>query len=159
MSADELRDEIRVVYERWCAALAGFDDATLEQEPALGVWPVREIAAHIAAWNELILDAAEEVAATGTWSGEPVTDFDAFNARSAERSCTQTWQQVSSCLEATIQRAERVTADLSPEQLVQPAPFPWGGTGTLAQVLRGVSGHHAEHVHDVESWREGRVDS
>jgi uncharacterized damage-inducible protein DinB len=152
----ELAADIREAQDRWLAALAGLDASTLEREPALGVWSVREIAGHIAAWNDFILDAAEEIVATGGWSGEAVTDFDAFNACSAERSREQTWQTVRAHLEETVERAERLARGLTSEQLQQPAPFPWGGQGTLAQVLRGTSGHQQEHTHDVQAWRKGR---
>jgi hypothetical protein len=154
---DELRRSITTTHERFMQALEGLDVAVLETEPALGVWPVREIAGHLAAWNEVILDELDIIVDGGRSDRSPIEDFNAFNAQSAEQTRSQSWHEVSERLDATIHRAERLADRIVSVQLDQPVAFPWGGSGTLLQLVRGINGHEEEHIDELQPWLASRA--
>ena len=80
--ADELRRAIIGEHERFHALLAGIDQKTLETEPALGDWPVRDLVAHLTGWIDALLATADYGLGGPPPQHVTITDFDAFNAAS-----------------------------------------------------------------------------
>jgi hypothetical protein len=153
----EFKDAVTETHQQFIDAVAPLGDTVLETEAATGVWPVREVAGHLAAWNLLIL-AWARAALDGTQAGlQPIEDFDGFNAESAVRTSTMSWRDVKAELDASITSAETFIDGLSDDQLSLPASYPWGSNGTLHGLLRGIDEHEEEHLHELQPWLEGRA--
>jgi hypothetical protein len=153
---EDLRASVLRAHENFADAVKHLDDATLESEPACGTWPVREVAGHLAAWNLLIL-AWARAALDGTHDDlQPITDFDGFNAESARRTAAMSWDEVKSELDSTIHSAEQFISGITGTQLSLPAAYPWGGSGTVVDLLHGIDEHEQEHVDELRPWLDGR---
>jgi hypothetical protein len=133
--------------------IAGLDDATLESEPAIGEWTVREIAGHLADWIDEILRAAETALSGGQVN---VVDGEAFNLAGVARHADESWVETRLRLENAISEAIALVSRVEPGQLDLPTTLPWGGAGTLERLLGGVVGHHVEHIEELAEWRAGR---
>lgn len=155
-TADELRRAIIDEHERYHAVLAGIDQTTLETEPALGTWPVRDLTAHLTGW----IDALLATAAYGLGGPLPrhvtITDFDAFNAANVAAASDTSWPVVIAELDAAVERAADSVASLTDEQLGVEMDLPWGRRGPVSLLYTIVHNHHHEHIEDIEHWIEAR---
>lgn len=152
----ELRESVTGAHQRFLDAVEPLGDTVLESEPAVGTWPVREVAGHLAAWNLLILAWARAQVDGSQDDLQPIRDFDGFNAESAVRTSSMSWSDVKAELNATIRSAEEFISGLTDDQLTYPANYPWGSSGTLAGLLHGIDEHQEEHLHELQSWLDGR---
>lgn len=152
----ELRESIISTHARFTDAFQHLDDEVLETEPALGIWPVREVAGHLAAWNLLMLAVAREAVAGQPASVPPITDFDGFNAESAQRTSQMSWAEVTDELGSTIDSAVALVDGLSDEQLEITCTYPWGQSGALPGLLHGIFGHEQEHIDELQQWLQDR---
>ena len=141
--------------ERFCAAIAGLDAAALEGESAVGEWPVRNVVAHLVDWGNDMLLAVEHVLGGPAVGHHPLSD-EGYNERSVARHAGESWADLKGQIDDLFARAIALTAPLSPEQLALPADFPWGGTGTLDEVIGGIDMHQEEHNAQLEEWRASR---
>lgn len=154
--ADDLKRAILDEHQKYRATISDLDHETLETEPALGVWPVRDLTAHLTGWIDVVL------ATTAHGLGGPapvqptITDFDAFNAANVEASCDKDWPAVLAELDAAVERAASEVGALSDEQLATEIDFPWGQRGELSRLLAILPHHHHEHREDIEKWLESR---
>ncbi|HUG13465.1 MAG TPA: DinB family protein [Thermomicrobiales bacterium] len=153
----QFRDEVTSTHQRFLDAVEPLGDAALENEPACGTWPVREVAGHLAAWNLLILAWARALLDGTQADLQPIRDFDGFNAESAVRTSHMSWAAVKAELDATIASAEQFISGLTDDQLALPANCPWGRPSTLHGLLRGIDEHEEEHLHELLVWLEGRT--
>jgi hypothetical protein len=158
-AADDLRRAILDEHERYHATIAGLDQATLESEPALGAWPVRDLTAHLTGW----IDALLATAAWGLGGPKPehtsITDFDAFNAANVAAARGKDWPALIAELDAAVERAAAEVGSLSDDQLATEMDFPWGQRGAISRLLVIIPHHHHEHREVVEKWLAERVTS
>lgn len=143
----------REQHARFEAAIAGLDDATMENEPVCGIWSIRDIAGHLDAWANEIIGAAAGALGEPFTPDPLVVDGEAFNQAHAARRATDSWATAKARLDATIERTIALIERTTPRQREHLVDYPWGGSGSLGGLLSGVAGHHAEHVAEIEAWR------
>jgi hypothetical protein len=155
-TADDLKHAILDEHQRYRATIAELDISTLENEPVLGSWPMRDLTAHLTGWIDALL-------ATANWGlGGPapeqttITDFDAFNAANVEAARGKDWATIVGELDVAVERAAEWVASLSDEQLSTEMDFPWGQRGAVSRLLAIIPHHHHEHREDVEKWLAAR---
>ena len=124
--------ELHAARTELLAPLNGMDEAKLERPGALGAWSVKNVLAHLAAWEDWVVQALPVRMATGTTPPEfraRVADEDQFNALGvAERAELTPSEQL---MELERVRAEllRYVHTLPPADLARRQPWPeWAGT-------------------------------
>ena len=137
--------------ERFAAAAAGMDPASLEMQAICGVWTARDVAGHVADWNDELLAAAAYGLGRTAEAPPPVEDGEAYNASHAEARRDQPWAAAKADLDASFDRASALLEEVDDEQLALAAPFPWGGEGRVGEVLADAMAHVDEHVVDLEN--------
>ena len=156
-TADELKQAILDEHQRYRATISDLDLVTLEAEPAVGFWPVRDLTAHLTSWIDTLLATA----AYGLGGPPPthltITDFDAFNAANVEAARDKDWPALLSELDAAVERAATEVGALSDEQLAVEMDFPWRQRGEVSRLLAILPHHHHEHREEVEKWLESRT--
>jgi predicted glycosyl hydrolase (DUF1957 family) len=148
-----LQQRIIETHELLTHSIAGLDDATLESEPAVGDWTVREVAGHLADWIDESLRSADIALSGGQVD---VVDGEAFNLAGVAQHAGDSWAETQLRLGNALSEAIALVSRLEPGQLELPTAFPWGGAGTLERLLGGVVGHHVEHIEELADWRAGR---
>lgn len=119
----------------WSAAIAGVDPEAQRSDG----WTLREVVAHLAAWQRLTAARLERLA-DGVPTDAP--DWDAFNADVRARAAGQSWAAVSAEAEAA-RAALRATV----ERLPQSALESHDALGAFLVESNGVE-HYAEHLGD-----------
>ncbi|MDQ3549413.1 MAG: ClbS/DfsB family four-helix bundle protein [Chloroflexota bacterium] len=154
--ADDLRRAIIDEHEQYHATVAGLDQTTLESEPVLGSWPVRDLTAHLTGWIDTLLATAAHGLGGPAPEHTTIGDFDAFNAANVEAAGDKEWPAVLSELDAAVERAVGQVATLTDDQLAVEMDFPWGQHGAISRLLAIIPHHHHEHREDVEKWLAAR---
>ncbi len=157
--SDHLSRAIVDEHERFTATISHLDQATLEDEPALGTWLVRDLTAHLTGWIDALLATAEFGLGGPVPAHMTITDFDAFNAANVAAAGHKNWPTVLAELDSSVERAAGWVATLTDEQLATEMDFPWGQRGTISRLLGIIPHHHDEHRQDVEAWLASRVTS
>ena len=161
---DSLRAQVDAVLEANRATraelLGAVDALTAEQrrEVWFGTWSLHEVIGHIAAWQDGIAIALEQMLA-GERPVIPgfnpsIEDGDAtdrFNAAAAERSQTQSWGALLGDLRVARERHEAVL-DRIPDAL----DIDRFTEGRTARRLADAANHDREHIDAILEWRGSR---
>ena len=131
------------------AVIDGLDEAALDRKGAVGAWSVKNVLAHIVAWEAWVVGALPARMGAGTTPADflqRVADEDRFNAEEvAEREELTPDEQL---MELERTRAELLAylGSLDPAALGRKQPWDtWAGT-LPEYLLEALRDHEAEHV-------------
>ena len=139
--------------------LEGLEEAELIDKSAVDGWSIKDVAGHIADWEELILKAAYHIYDP---SEPPVdvieADVETVNALLATRRANNTWLVERKNLRE-IQRAFKEFVDrLKPGDCLLRGPYPWpDDRGSLAELIQQAAEHYTDHLPDLERWRQRKL--
>jgi hypothetical protein len=153
MQIDALEDLARIRAEL-LDTIAGLDEAALDRKGAVGDWSVKNVLAHLAAWEDWVV----QVLPVRIETGKTPDDFrtraeneDRFNAEEvAEREELTADEQLME-LERTREALVAYVWSLDPATLNRPQPWEtW--PGTLPEYLvKSLGEHEAEHIAELRS--------
>src|SRR5438876_10851777 len=135
-------------------ALAGLDDAALDRKGVVGEWSIKNVLAHIAAWESWVVQAVPVRMTTGETPEHlraRLADEDASNAEEvAEREELTPAEQLME-LERTRDALLAYLRGLDAATWERQQPWnTW--KGTLVEYLRAaISEHEAEHIADLRA--------
>ena len=174
------RDRLFTFYRRHfnslLDAITGLTEASCTSVPVCGDWTVRDLLAHILAWDEYILELVKRWPnislparhspalespegsiddALDLWIGG---DPDKINARlhdaRAGLSMIEVLDNLATCHRRIVSRCQR----LSEEKLRKEVEYDWGERGNLVNLLVSMSAHTADHAAEIYTARaEGRL--
>ena len=130
-------------------ALDGLPEKEWDIPGACGDWSVKDIVAHLASYEHLIVDVLN------TFLGDQLTPTiqhwvdsrAAFNAEGVESCKYATAQQVMDDFQATQVEATSLIMQIPPEKDLQPGTMPWYGQQySLANFIQQMYEHLCEHV-------------
>ena len=157
-------------------AITGLTETSCTSVPVCGDWTVRDLLAHILAWDEYILELVKRwpnislparqspaLASPGLGSDDALAqwisgDFDPINARlhaaRADLSMIEVLDNLATCHRRIVSRCQR----LSEEKLRKKVEYDWGERGNLVNLLVLMSAHTADHAAEIYTARaEGRL--
>lgn len=147
-----LRQFIWKQHENLLDSLGGLHEQTVTTVPIAGRWTVRDILAHVLAWEEYTLTCmrlwpSSEENQTEQWTAD--SSIDEINARLyAEKSHIDMIELLDSL--ATVNRRILNRYDQLPEQLfTQEGSYAWGEKGQLDELLFRMARHKAEHAAEI----------
>lgn len=142
-----LIERIDYVRDRVAALIEGVDTETIIH-PASG-WSLRDILAHIAAWQREAIAAGDAYLAGK--GDTPLRDIHRFNQEAHEDSRRVSTQEVlddwRAVYEALKDLVRRAPVDTWAGEFV----FPWGERGTVATLVRSILSHDAEHAAEIRA--------
>ncbi len=149
---DELNNalsELDSTRDALLAALAGLDEAALDRKGGVGDWSIKNVLAHIAAWEAWVAQALPARMSSGTTPEDfrqRAEDEDRFNADEvAEREELTPDEQL---MELERTRAELLAYVRGLDAATLARSHPWDSwAGTLPEyLLEALGDHEAEHV-------------
>ncbi len=112
-------------------------------------WTIKEVLAHIAGWD----DASAASLRAHALGNEPATPaargIDYYNAESVSTRETLDYDHVVKEWEMAREELKAAINDMPPDKLNQSMLFPWGDTGTIAQLVAIFAGHEKEHAKEI----------
>ncbi len=137
--------------------IAPLSDAQLCQPGLAGGWSVKDVLAHIAAWEKRCLDGIE----TGLRGGTPIWPEAGYTWQDTDRLNEETFQENKDRSLEDVQTESRKSYEqflalverLSDEDLNDPQRFPWTeGESILAFIADNSYNHYREHSEQIRAW-------
>lgn len=155
MDKDTLQHDLFERRRDVLALLRGLSDETATTVPHPGASSLRDIAAHLVAWEDRLLTMAQKV----LWGdGDKVdwlrsaADVDAWNAQAHARLAAWTWAEVLRALALQREETDWNVTYLTNSQ-IDMAYAHAEGTVTVGELLYRIAEHDREHLPDLEALR------
>lgn len=146
-------EESRAALEREVAGLSLEDLCGPKVE---GTWSILDLLAHIATWEQSLLQPMRRMNDGEPFQPENIPDHLAWNDQQEviwRQLPVETIQaQFATTRQELLAEAGRVTAENWEETL----PAPWGGEDTLARMLAGLAWHETGHTKSIIHWKVGK---
>ena len=157
MLAGELND----AREKLLDSLAGLSDEEMAAPGVAGAWSVRDILAHLAAWDRETTEMFR-----GMLQGErpPFLDMDedgieAFNLERHSSTAGGSVAEAVSDLIAAREELVELLREVDNAKLFAPAPGDEHADLSIAACISATADHDEEHAEMIESWRASRDDT
>jgi hypothetical protein len=117
-------------------------------------WTIKHILAHITGWDDATI-ASLRAHAGGNEPGTPATEgIDAYNAASVATREALGYDRIAREWELARDQLKAAIEDMPPEKMAEPLLFPWGATGTVAQIVGIFTRHEYEHAAEIRQLKE-----
>lgn len=140
-SKDELLSNIQVQRRRLENSLAALNDVDMIQPGVIGSWSVKDVLAHLIAWEQLFLDWYQAGIQGRTPAKAPVgmsrKAIDALNQEIYQDNCRRSLDEVISCFHTSYQQVLATIESIPEQELFAHGRFPWTGKLTLADYIAG----------------------
>src|SRR5512140_2634971 len=158
ISRSELLDRICAERMAFEATLARLSPDQFLQAGVQGAWSVKDILAHVSAWERRMVGWMDEALA-GKVPALPQTDeeVDALNALSYAEDRDKPLDRVMAESLRSSDEAYQVAQAAAPEDLEQADRFPWRqGVGLWRMVAANTWWHYREHGETIRAWLENQ---
>ncbi len=150
MDRRQLLERLESGWEAFKASYAGLSDSELLKPGVTGAWSVRDIIAHVTAWEEealkylpLILEGGKPPRYSATYGG-----IDAFNARMTEQKSGLSLADVLAQQDETHRRLVALVQSVTADQFTRETPF-------RRRLRLDTYGHYPQHAEAIRRSREG----
>ncbi len=156
MTKDELVDKIETEWNNLQAALDGLTEEQMHQPGVVGEWSVKDILAHITAWQTRLITTlfkAEKGFTPETTETGPTVDQlnEQLYREMKDRAFDQVWDDLDSSYYQLLIRLE----GWKEKDLFDPRKFQWMKGQPFADYIAGDSyEHYAEHAAQIREWRK-----
>ena len=155
MTKDELIQKIKSEWDTLQAALDGLTEEQMHQPGVVGEWTIKDILAHITAWQTRLITAmfkAEKgFTPDTTEAGKTVDQMnERFYQEMKDRSFDQVWDDLDASYHQLLSRLE----GWKEKDLCDPKRYKWMKGEPFAAYVAGDSyEHYAEHAAQIRQWR------
>lgn len=148
MTREEYLTATEIAFERLMSPTMGLHPAQMEQPMTTNGWSFKDLTAHLAFWNGIVIRALEAANQGDAFDWSPYADTDALNAAAVEKMRLFPLKRVLSELRishSTVMEAVRRVPD---ERLYENGQVP-------AWLFSYVLDHYDHHRPRVEEWAQG----
>jgi uncharacterized protein (TIGR03083 family) len=112
-------------------------------------WTIRHVLAHITGWDE-VTTVSLRAHAGGDEPGAPVTEgIDVYNAQAVATREALSYEQIVKEWELARDELKSVIREMPPSKLDEALLFPWGPTGSIAQLVAIFVEHEEDHAREI----------
>ena len=113
-------------------------------------WTMKEVLDHISGWDDAII-AVLNAHINGMIKDMPsVRGIDAYNAETVSTREALSYVHSYREWEASREAVKKLILEVPNEKMQESFPFPWGGSGNVAEMLRIFYKHEEEHAEEIE---------
>jgi uncharacterized damage-inducible protein DinB len=138
-------------------ACLGLDANTLVSTAVMGEWTVRDVLAHVAAWDDIHVSRVE-LALTGREAEIVGVELDERNAELFVQRRGWSLEQALRAATDSRRRFLEIVGAANAEQLVRPIRLPWRET-SVWEFARWRARHDAVHTEAIRAWRDAHSSS
>ncbi len=149
MEKDEAISRFNLSRQALLKAIAGLSDTELTSIQVEGIWTVKDLLGHIAAWENSLLEPLSVFVDGDPFQAEEIPDHDAWNAEQSARCASRSYSEVLKEMETTRQDLLKTAGKLSESQCNQIFRAPWGDQNSLIEMISGLAWHEEEHTKSI----------
>ncbi len=152
MNKQELIDKVEQEHAEWQSLLSEVGEVRMTEPGVTGDWSVKDIIAHIAAWEQRVLDRMESET-TATPLEMSGWEMDKMNDAYYERNKNRSLEDVRNTAASTHAHFMQLVRSLSEEDLFQGGRFAWTKGDPFYNWVEGNTyEHYAEHAASIRAW-------
>lgn len=158
---DHILAGLREQFDQWVALLDSLSESQLTTPLEAGEWSIKDIVAHLWAWQQRTIARNEAAAANrepvfSEWPANIDPDkegsADAINAWIYATYHDQTWASIYHKWKSGFQRFIDTAAAISERDLLDSERFSWLNGYSVAMVVLASYEHHLEHYEKLQDW-------
>jgi hypothetical protein len=154
----QIKRELDQNRARVLAAIEGLSEIDVLDKNCFGDWSVKDVVAHIAAWEGRILNGARHLLDPAQPAPRPINSILGWNDEMAAYHAEHSWPEVQANLIETRQELTDFLNNLQRNDWKQRGPYPWpNAQGTLAELITVIAEHDTEHIPALEQWHQQSV--
>lgn len=158
MNTNELLSSLETSRKRIVEAINDFSDLEMIETATLGDWSIKDVLAHIAAWEaELVTALARDVAQNKRPTLADLNDelTQKLNAKWYAENKDRPLDRVRDDFSGVRKQLIRQINNFSEKDLVDPKKYKWLEGKTLADYIAGyANGHDEEHIEALKAWQK-----
>lgn len=149
MDKSEVSTRLTESRQALLTAIAGLSEEELTGPKVDGIWTVKDLLGHIAAWEGTLLKPLADYAVGEPFIAQVILDHDAWNAEQAARRSSSSVLELQLELNSIRQDLLEAFEKLSDAQLTKTFLAPWGEKNTILEMLSGLAWHEEEHTKSI----------
>ena len=112
-------------------------------------WTLKQLIAHFTGWDDAVTASLHAHAVGNEPAASAVEGIDPYNAVSVATREALSFEQTVQEWELAREQLKAAVRDLPLQKFAEPLLFPWGKTGSVAQLLAIFYEHEEEHVEEI----------
>jgi uncharacterized protein (TIGR03083 family) len=113
-------------------------------------WTLKELLAHIAGWDDVVLDMVRAHALDQAPRPLEAKSIQAYNEMSVEARRALSYDQALAEFQETRAKVLEALEGMPEDRVGAPLQYPWGGTGALAEMVAIFTEHEEEHTETLQ---------
>jgi uncharacterized damage-inducible protein DinB len=155
VNKQDILDELIEARQELMAAIEGLTPIQMLEPGAVGIWSIKDVLAHLAAWESEMVTALNQVQNGRVPGIVDIDDIDEWNDEQHQASFYRPLDAVLEDLEGVHQMLLRMVEDFDEKTLTDNRRFNWMEGEPLAYLLEeNAYLHEREHAEDIGDWRE-----
>ena len=151
----ELLDELSSARREMLDALAGLTPEDMMITGVVGLWSVKDILAHLAAWESEVVTGLNQVQNKRIPSILRIEDIDEWNDEQYHVNLRRPLDVIRTDFEGVHKMLERMIQDFDERSLLDNRKYAWmEGEPLWYLVEENVTLHEREHAASIRAWRE-----
>lgn len=160
MSKQNLLNELEAARIGLRAAIEDLDSDTMLRPGVAGVWSVKDILAHVTAWESELVTALNQAQGRGVPKIMQIDDFDAWNAEQYRINAPRPLALVLQDFEGVFEKMFEMVRDYNEKDLTDRWRYPWMEGEPLSYLIEETASlHEREHAEEIRVWRESVLTS
>ena len=156
----QIKSELEQNRAKVVAAIEGLGEADVLDKNCFGNWSVKDVLAHITAWEDRILNGARHLLDPAQPAPSPIDSILAWNDEMAAYHAERPWPEVQANFSKIRQELNDFLDTLQWSDWKQRGPYPWpNNQGTLAELITVIAEHDTEHIPALEAWHQQKAGS
>jgi uncharacterized damage-inducible protein DinB len=151
----EILEQIREARGALLAALEGLTDDAMLRPGVAGIWSVKDILAHLTAWQSELITALSQLDAPRRVPGiAKIEDIDDWNEEQYRVNARRSLQAVREDFNGVHKHLLKTIETLDDKVLEDAQKFPWmEGEPLWYLIAENAYWHEQEHAEDIRKWR------
>jgi uncharacterized damage-inducible protein DinB len=151
----EILEQIREARGALLAALEGLTDDPMLRPGVAGIWSVKDILAHLTAWQSELITALSQLDAPRRVPGiAKIEDIDDWNEEQYRVNARRSLQAVREDFNGVHKHLLKTIETLDDKVLEDAQKFPWmEGEPLWYLIAENAYWHEQEHAEDIRKWR------
>lgn len=155
MNKQELLDELIRSREDFMRAIAGLTDEQRRTPGACGIWSVKDVLAHLAAWQSELVTAINQVENGQRPTIIDIDDIHEWNAEQYHNNASRLFPQIEMDFIGVHRILLKRIKELDEKTLFDRWQFDWMEGEPFSYLIQETtSWHEQEHIEDILKWRE-----
>jgi hypothetical protein len=156
----QIKAELEQNRARVLAAIEGLSETDVMDKNCFDGWSVKDVLAHIAAWEGRALNGARHLVDPAQPAPRPIDSILGWNDEMTAYNAERSWPEVQANFIETRQELNDFLDKLQGNDWKRRGPYPWPESrGTLAELITVIAEHDTEHLPALEQWHNQKVTS